>query len=289
MRLIHAALLAALPAALHAQRPPRVAVELIDTAVITAPELDELSGIDVSRRPGVYWLHNDSGDRPLLYAVDSTGRVLGAYRVRGAVNRDWEALAAGPCVVTEGRCLYIGDIGNNNRRRERVVVYRLREPEPGGPDSVAQLLDSIVLRWGDQPHDAEGLAVTPDGRVLMTAKDFRGPAMLYSWAATATDVRPAPLCALGLRIEPFTGRVVTGLAVSPDGTVLAVRTYVSIHLFRLDRACSALTGPSGIVIPVVESQGEAIAFEAADRLVLVSERGSAEHAIITRLRITGLP
>lgn len=289
MRSLRAVVLAvALPAALPAQRPPRLAVELVDTVVVTAPQLDELSGIEASRRPGVYWLNNDSGDRPMLYAVDSVGTLLGAYRVHGAVNRDWEALAAGPCFVAAGRCLYIGDIGNNNRRRERVVIYRLHEPEPGGPDSVVQLLDSIVLSWGGSPHDAEGLAVAPDGRVLVTAKDLRGQAMLYAGVGDAAAARLEPLCALAMRIEPFTGRLITGLAVSPDGTVLVVRTYVSLHFFRLDRGCTALTDRAGIVIPVVESQGEAVAFESDDRLVLVSERGAEDHAIITRLRVTGL-
>lgn len=272
-----------------AAQQPALRVELIDTAVVTSERLGEASGIETSRRPGVYWLHNDSGDRPRLFAVDSAGHDLGGYRLRGAANRDWEALAAGPCVVVPGRCLYIGDIGDNARRRGAVVVYRVREPEPGGPDSVIPLLDSIVLRYPGDPHNAEGLAITRAGRLIVAVKDFGGPAQLYDAPADAREAVLAPRCSLDMRVEALTGRVLTGLDVSPGGEFLVIRTYVSLHVFRADGACTPLTGRSGIVIPVVESQGEAVAFEGSDRLVLVSERGPAGHAIITRLRIIGLP
>ena len=84
--------------------------------------------------------------------------------------------------------------------------------------------------------------------------------------------------------------MVTGAAVSPDGDVLAVRTYSSLHFFRLrgDSLPSPLTPPEGLTIPFVEPQGEGVAFLSPDLLVLTSERGGADHATIARLRVDGL-
>lgn len=280
-----------------AAAPPgqgEVHLTLVDTAVITVRRLDESSGVAASRRPGVYWTHNDSGDGPFLYAIDSAGRDLGVWRVEGAANRDWEDMAAGPCVVRSGRCLYFGDIGDNGRSRRHIVVYRIEEPEPpltaARETTTVPLLDSIVLRYDDAPHNAEGLAVTSDGRVLLAVKDLRGPALLFSAPADQAAATLTILCRLNIRVEPLRGRIVTGMAISPDYQLLAVRTYVSLHFFRADRACTALTPPNGLVVPVVETQGEAVTFDGAnDRLVLTSERGEADHAILTRLRIEGLP
>jgi hypothetical protein len=79
-----------------AQAP--VTLQLVDTAELLAPRLIESSGVTPStRRPGVLWTHNDSGDEPRLYATDSAGDDLGSILVVGARNVDWEDLGGGPC------------------------------------------------------------------------------------------------------------------------------------------------------------------------------------------------
>ncbi len=286
-----AALTVAAATPLLGQQPVRVS--LIDTAVMAAARLTESSGVIPSSRPGVFWTHNDSGDGPFLYATDTLGHDLGFVRVERARNRDWEDISAGPCFVADGRCLYIGDIGDNNARRGHIVIYRLRDPEPpSGPGDTTRtvpLLDSIVLRYPDHAHDAEGLAITGDGRILIATKDRFGPAVLFATSART----PAPVltraCTLALTTQVLLWRVVTGLALRPDGQVLVARTYVSLHAFRPDSSCTPLTPPRGVTIPVVEAQGEGVTFDGPDRLVLTSERGDIDHSLMTRLRIQGLP
>jgi hypothetical protein len=275
-----------------AQGPYRL--ELVDTAVLASPRLTESSGVDPSVLvPGVYWTHNDSGDGPYLYATDSTGRDLGAVRLAGAGASDWEDVTAANCVIVPGRCLYVGDIGDNGRRRRSVVIYRLREPVPprGPADTlgVVPLLDSIVLSYPDGAHDAESLVVTRAGVLFIVTKDLFGPAVLFRASAEPGAVRRQlrRVGVLAMRTGLLTGRLATGAALTPDDMLLAVRTYVSIHLFRLagDSIPVPLTGVSGIPIPVVEAQGEAVAFVGPDRLVLTSERGSSNHSLLTRLRL----
>ena len=269
-------------------------LELLDTAVLAAPRLTESSGVVPSALVrGVYWTHNDSGDGPYLYATDSTGRDLGAVRIAGAGAHDWEDLTAGNCLIVPGRCLYVGDIGDNRRHRRSVVVYRLREPAPPrGPADTLQvvpLLDSIVLSYPDGAHDAEALVVTRAGDLLIVTKDRSGPAILFraSGARSDTPRLLRRIGVLGMRTSLLTGRLATGGALAPDDALLAIRTYVSVHLFRLagDSIPVPLTGAAGIPIPVVEAQGEAIAFDGPRRLVLTSERGSSNHSLLTRLRL----
>lgn len=273
-----------------------VRVRLLDSASLKAPALTESSGLAVSRRAGgVYWTHNDSGDRPLLYATDSAGHDLGAVRIAGARARDWEDLAGGPCVVAPAWCLYIADIGDNRARRPHVVIYRLLEPSPPhGPADVGRsvpLLDSLLLRYPDRPHDAEAVAVLASGTIFLITKDRSGPAWLYRASARgpATQIlqRVGPL---PIRTGALAGRLVTGAAVSPDDALLVVRTYVSLHVFRLagDSLVANLTGNSGITIPIAEPQGEAIAFDGVDRLVLTSEQGASPAGSIMRLTVRGL-
>jgi hypothetical protein len=273
-----------------------IRVELVDTAVFASPRLAESSGIVASvRAPGVFWTHNDSGDGAFLYATDSAGRDLGAVRVAGARAVDWEDIAAGPCLVVAGRCFYVGDVGDNGARRPYVVIYRLPEPRPpsGPADTLGStaIVDSIVLRYPDGPHNAEALVVTRAGDLLIITKDLAGPAVVFraSLRGGPTGRVLQRLGALGLQTSALTGRLVTGAAVSPDDSLLVVRTYVSLHFFLLrgNSLPTPLGPPAGVTIPVVEPQGEAVSFDGATRLVLTSERGLARHAVLTRLRLTG--
>jgi hypothetical protein len=290
------ALTACLPTFPARAQQPRIV--LLDTAVLAAPRLEESSGVAPSRlRPGIYWTHNDSGDEPILYATDSAGTDLGFVRLAPARAVDWEDMSPGPCLVVPGHCLYVGDIGDNAARRGYVVVYRLREPEPptgpGDTARVVSVLDSIVLRYPDRPHDAEALAVTPGGDLLLITKDRTSPPVLFRATAPPRNaiIVLERLAQLDIAFNPLLGRMVTGAAVSPDGTMLAVRTYVSLHLLRLKRdgRIESLTLAQGVPLPAVEAQGEAITFDGPARLVLTSERGVLGRALITRLSIIAPP
>src|SRR5262245_47636756 len=126
--------------------PPRT------LAQVTIDGLDESSGIAASRKHiGVFWSHND-GESPYLFAFDAHGKSRGRVRVAGAQMYDWEDMAIGP-----GNEIYIGDIGDNDRKRKQIVVYRLPEPDPSA--SAAKPVRAIQMRYPDGPHDAEALIV----------------------------------------------------------------------------------------------------------------------------------
>ena len=287
--LLAAAALASVGPALGQSAPD---VRLLDSAGFAAPRLTESSGVAASNLArGVYWSHNDSGDTPALYATDSAGTDLGFVRVVGAAALDWEDLSAGACLVAPGRCLYVADIGDNRSRRGQVVIYRVPEPTPplGPSDTLRTVsaLDSLTLRYPDGPHDAEAFVVTDAGVAFIAAKDRFGPALLFrTTLGPGSGTRALELVgALPLRASALTGRLVTGAAASPDGRLLVVRTYVSLHFFRMrgDSLPEPLGSPNGVPIPVVEPQGEGVTFDGADRLVLTSERGLSTRGMILRL------
>ena len=67
------------------------APRILEQVGVVPDELRESSGLAISRtQPGVLWSHNDSGDGPNLYALDISGKLLGVFRVNGAMARDWE-------------------------------------------------------------------------------------------------------------------------------------------------------------------------------------------------------
>lgn len=74
---------------------------------------------------------------------------------------------------------------------------------------------------------------------------------------------------------PFLPAMVTGAGSTPDGRLVAVRTYQSLTFYRPDEEGRLEELPGGRVslTPLQETQGEAVAFLPGNRVVLTSEAG----------------
>src|ERR1017187_550802 len=98
----------------------------VTNGMVNIPLLTEASGIAASRNnPGVLWTENDSGNAPVVYAIDSQGRNLGTYALPG--NTDNEDIGIGPGPVTNVSYLFVTDIGDNNSVRASIAIYQTPE------------------------------------------------------------------------------------------------------------------------------------------------------------------
>jgi hypothetical protein len=220
-----------------AQSPPQGGITLED------PDITESSGVVASRLAGgIYWTHNDSGDGPYLYAFDLQGRSHGRWTVPGAQNVDWEDIAIGPGPRAGRPYLYVGDIGDNNRTRKEIVVYRIEEPRAGersacaggcrtGPATVFR------LRYPDGPHNAETLLVHPvSGDLYVISKASSGDPPTTVYVARARQLRPGAVALRALATldipDPLFRTFIGGLTggdISPDGRRLVLCDYFRMY------------------------------------------------------------
>jgi len=238
--------------------------------------LDEVSGVVESRRtPGVLFLHNDSGDSARFFALGADGRKVGEYHLRGATAIDWEDMALGPCPA--GRCVYFGDIGDNDTARAEGTIYRVTEPAPADGADVDVAWDALPFRYPDGMHNAETLLAHPStGDLYVITKVETGRSGVYVLRAphapgtTRTAERVA-----WLNLPADGGQLVTGGDLHPCGDRLLVRTYV--RLYEYERPVGAPFEAMFEAVPRVvgylpERQGEAVGWRADGRgYVTVSE------------------
>lgn len=198
--------------------------------------ITESSGLAASKtNPGTYWTLNDSGGGPFIYAFDTRGNTLGTFRVTGAHNNDWEDIAAGPGPQANRSYLYIGDTGDNDRKRPEVVVYRIPEPQLTAGDKNStksrpgstEPAEAIRLAYPDGKHDAEALMVHPaTGNVYIMTKVAFGNSAVYEAAAPLTGGKLITLKRLGeLQVASLLGGAITGGSISPDGRHVALCDY----------------------------------------------------------------
>ena len=270
---------------------------------LTDPRISESSGlVSSSLADGVLFTHNDSGDTARFFAVDGQGRTLTTYNLPGVQARDWEDLARGP--DERGRSsLWLGDIGDNNARRDNgVLVHRVAEPVPGRAARVTtERPTSFRLRYPDGPGDAETLLVHPQtGRLYVVTKPLAGPAQVYAAPARLDPEAPnllalvgeVPVRRTGTAGGPAIGALaqllVTGGDISPDGGHLAVRTYTDVYEYAVvdgDVAAALRTEPEISPLPPAQ-QGEGLAYSRDGSSLLTSTEGrsSPVHRLTRRLK-----
>jgi hypothetical protein len=209
--------------------PPDGPIALERIGTLSHEPIREASGLVRSRQfPGVYWVHNDSGNPPALFAVKRDGTLIREYRVNVA-NVDWEDIATD----NDGH-LYIGEIGNNDGRLPLRAIYQVDEPDPSKAGEILlRLKKASYYRFPPRgTFDAEALMVDGD-RALIVAKTFDGrDAEIFS-----IPLKPhAPLLnpALPEKVATLPGftRPATGADLSSDGRTLVVCSVDALGVFE---------------------------------------------------------
>lgn len=189
--------------------------------------IKESSGLSASECQDVLWTHNDAGNEPIVYAMDLQGRHLGAWRVPGVESIDWESIAT--FTEPSGQCsLLIADIGDNDKERESVTIYRIPEPavsaETARSSSKAPLVaakaEVLNFKYANGPQNAETVLVHPKtGNIYVLTKMDSGPSQvnrLRPEFGSNAVVTAEKVAELSFPAKP--PGLITGGSFSPDGT-----------------------------------------------------------------------
>lgn len=253
--------------------------EIVGT--IKTAEITESSGLAASKcQENVFWTHNDSGDGAFLFAFDEKGAHLGVWEVSGAKNRDWEDLAT--MKNANGECfLYVGDIGDNERKREETVVYVVKEPTVTAADKnstrknalVTAPAEAIRIKYPESRFDAETLLVHPQsGDVYILTKSLRNPAGVYKLAENYSADKINRL----EKVTDFTVPSIpfgflTGGDLAADGKRVIIADYLGAYEIVLPENAKTFDDiwrEKPIIVELgAREQGEAIAYAADGKAV----------------------
>jgi hypothetical protein len=189
-------------------------------------QLSEASGVAASRQfPGRLYHINDSGDDGQFYVTSMDGKGTHAVRVKDFDPEDTEALSLGPCPRNgSGSCIYLGDIGDNSRKRKSIEIAVVDETKDF-PETVT-LRSRLKLTYPDGPHDAESLAIQPDGNILILTKER--PGRLFKANPNVADQTLVAVRTVDA------GSPATDMAISDDGKRVMVLTYADATEYSID-------------------------------------------------------
>lgn len=241
--------------------------------------MDELSGLIVSRRqPGILYVHNDSGDSSRFFAIGTDASLKAIFYFKGEKSlaplgvRDVEDITMGPGPDSGADYIYLGDIGDNHRRRKYITIYRIKEPVIGSNTFVDAA--PLYLHYPDGARDAETLMADPIDRRLYIVSKREDSVIVYS---TSLDFKPGDTVTLTRHTRLFfpgygTDKWITAGDVSPGGDQVLLKSYVGVFYwqrrYRVGADSSKQAEPLWQTLrrqPVIqpyspEKQGEAIGF-----------------------------
>ena len=246
--------------------------------------IDEASGLAASRNNDeMLWVINDDGPA-VLYAINATGKSLGRVELADARNRDWEDLAS--FRLNDDAYLLVADIGDNERRREKVRLYLLPEPEPATSKSTSAR--RIDFRYPDGPRDAEAIAVDVENERALILSKREIPAVLYSvsLAGSMDKLQTATrLGAVGSLPQPSRNDIAsaarkkdwnwqpTAMDIASDGSSAVVLTYAGVYLYRRTAGedwIDAMQRRPEVVSRSRNASAESIAFNASGDAVYIT-------------------
>lgn len=262
--------------------------------------INEMSGFVKSRTyRDVYWVNNDSGDIPRIFAVNKNGNVImpaymqnefyadikeegkkpfAGIEILLAANQDWEDIAV------DDDHIYIADLGNNANARRDMGVYMLYEPNPR-VTLASRVLKHIPIRYPEQKEyparqwhfDSESMFVA-DGNLYFLSK-HRQPGELSKWEAGVNLYRLDSYDTLKAnvltKVDSFADlSVATGADVSPNGKHLAVVTYSALWVFEKTGDAQWLSGKAS-ELPLdynVTKQAEAVCWDDDETILISNEQ-----------------
>lgn len=217
--------------------------------------LEEVSGIVFSRAyPDRLYSHNDSGSGASFFVTSANGSKLQEVQISGLGAFDVEDISYGPCGGQS--CIYLADIGDNFGIRTNISVSAIPEQETFGRS--VQAAQTLELKYPDGSHNAEAMAVHPNGDIYIVTKEKGGSgarsARLYraprNWIANARG--PVAMQFLGSidvpRVLNDTSKraIVTGMDISADGTKFLLITYT--HAIEFNVNLATVTSWSGSLV-----------------------------------------
>lgn len=252
-----------------------------EVAVIDHKDITESSGLATSHaNPGNIWVHNDSGDKAVLYLLSMKGKLKASVKIDGADSIDWEDMCS---FTLDGQTwLLIGDTGDNARARgkknPKCRLYLVKEQEikktKGNPKLTWDVAIEIKFDYEDGVWDCEGVAVDAERReILLLTKGAPQNCGLYS---LPLDLMDAKQNLTAKRIaSPFI-LFATALDIAPDGQTMAVGTMLNGLVVKRKPNQSwgeafQTTGKSINLPP--RKQGETICFDQTGEWLYLTSEG----------------
>ncbi len=218
--------------------------ELVGTLDI---HIQESSGLAASKAYPDHLYHiNDSGSKGEFFVTNRTGQMIEKVTINGFKPMDTEDMSVGPC--GNDTCLFIADMGDNYHIRSYATIIAIREQQSFGGQ--ANILATFHVKYPDKiKHNAEAMAIHPNGDLVIVSKDFNDKDKMTDTAkvfhlpaaklwqdkdSTQTMQALGSIDVAEILNDYTQNSLVTSMDFSPDGSRFSLLSYSKVLEFDFD-------------------------------------------------------
>lgn len=253
-------------------------LETIKLDILSAlpTSLKESSGL-IAISNNSFWTHNDSGHPPVLFNIDSAGKIIQIKRISNATNFDWEDLTS-----DEKGNFYIGDFGNNKNNRRTLQIYKIPNPENIEKERIeAEMIEfsfpdqtQFPPRPDNRNFDMEAMVAFKDSLYLFSKNNsnpYSGYCKMYRLSNTPGKYMAELVDSVFLGNSYFESSI-TGATLSKDLKYLVLLSYSKLYVFSCFKDRNFFNGHQSVFLMPNLTQKEGISFLDNENLYITDEQ-----------------
>lgn len=249
--------------------------------------LEEVSGIETTEKSKYYWMLNDSGNKPRIYAISKKGNIKREVKITSK-NHDWEDITSDD----EGN-LYIGDFGNNANNRKNLRILKVKKKYLNDKEGKTSKIEFSYEDQSEYPpnnehrfFDAEAFFYHNKFFYIFTKSrvhDKYGVTTLYKIPAKKGKHKAKKIGTFnnGSEMENW----ITSADISPDEKTIALLTHKSVLLFSNFTNDNFFNGNLNVLEFNHVSQKESVAFKDDNTLLISDEKSHGKKGYLYEFSI----
>lgn len=263
---------------------------MLSTLSSLPASLTEASGI-IAINEESFWVHNDSRNAPVLFNIDSKGKIIQIKRISNATNFDWEDLT-----YDKDGNFYIGDFGNNQNKRQSMQIYKIPNPENIAEERIQA--ETISFTLSDQTQfppervnwnfDIEAM-VSFNNNLYLFSKNNTYPYSGYCKMYRLPNVPGEHIAELVDSVhlgESYFESSITSASLSEDLKHLVLLSYNRLFVFSCFENDSFFSGHSSVFRFSSTTQKEGLSFLGNEFLYMVDESFQGQGGNLYTLNLT---
>ncbi len=236
--------------------------------------LKEVSALEYTPTDRMLWIIEDSGNANNLYALDAKAQLTKTIKITNAKNEDWEDLTS-----DKRGNIYIGDFGNNSKKRDDFTIYKINSPGKVKDTATAEIIN-FKLPKDLKSLDFESFFLFKNRFYIFSKDDKKGVMISVENKIGDQDAKLVTKFNLDGKDDK-----ITSAAISADGKTVILLNHDKLWKLTNFKSDNFFGGKIEAINFEHKSQKEGIVFITETEVLITDENDGGEGGNLYRFKL----
>ena len=223
--------------------------------------LKEVSAAESIPQSNLIWTIQDSGNDSELLGLNDKGEIIKTITIDNVSNIDWEDLTS-----DQDGNLYIGDFGNNNKKRKIFRILKINAEDLNSTNATADIIE-FTLPKKQSSKDFEGFFLLDDSFYIFSKETKK----FFVIKVPNTTGRHEAIMHLDFNLDGKDNKI-TAADISDDGKIIVLLNHDKLWKLSDFKEDDFFSGKIEELPFEHSSQKEGICFKTNSKVIITDER-----------------